>query len=86
MPCYQTRDLSVVDVFTDSLTVEAVPDGIIINHKYNLTATVNHRGSLAASGHYWSYIALLKCDDDHVHNISKSELNNSTSYLFFFSG
>ena len=74
MPCYQTRDLSVVDVFTDSLTVEAVPDGIIINHKYNLTATVNHRGSLTA-WHYWSYVALfkstwLKCDDDHMTTMS----------------
>ena len=42
----QTRDLSVVNVFPDSLTVKAVSDGIIINHKYNLQATVNHTGSL----------------------------------------
>ena len=52
----QTRDLSVVNVFSDSLTVKAVSDGIIIKQKYNLRATVNHIGSLTA-GHYWSYVA-----------------------------
>ena len=85
----QTRDLSIVNVFPDSLTVKAVSDGLIIKHKYNLRATVNHIGSLTA-GHYWSYVALskstwLKCDDDGVTEISKRELNNNTSYLFFFS-
>ena len=85
----QTRDLSIVNVFPDSLTVKAVSDGLIIKHKYNLRATVNHIGSLTA-GHYWSYVALpkptwLKCDDDRVTEISKRELNNNTSYLFFFS-
>jgi ubiquitin C-terminal hydrolase len=85
----QTRDLSIVNVFPDSLTVKAVSDGLIIKHKYNLRATVNHIGSLTA-GHYWSYVALskstwLKCDDDRVTEISKRELNNDTSYLFFFS-
>ena len=84
-----TRDLSIVNVFPDSLTVKAVSDGLIIKHKYNLRATVNHIGSLTA-GHYWSYVALskstwLKCDDDRVTEISKRELNNNTSYLFFFS-
>ena len=82
------RDLSEVNV-SDSLTVEAVSDGIIIKHKYNLRATVNHRGSLTA-GHRWSYVALfkstwLKFDNGHVTEISKRELNNNTSYLFFFS-
>ena len=86
---HQTRDLSVVNVFPDSLTVKAVSDGIIINHKYNLRATVNYRGSLEA-GHYWYYVALSKstwltCDGDHVTEISKRELNNNTFYLFFFS-
>ena len=85
----QTRDLSVVNVFPDSINVKAVSDGIIIKHKYNLRATVNHRGSLIA-GHYWSYVALskstwLKCDNDHVTELSKRELNNNMSYLFFFS-
>ncbi len=84
-----TRDLSVVNVFPDMLYVKAVSDGLIIDHKYNLRATVNHRGTLT-SGHYWSYVALtkstwLKCDDDHVTEISKRVLNNDTSYLFFFS-
>ena len=32
----------------DSLTVKAVSDGLIIKHKYNLRATVNHIGSLTA--------------------------------------
>ena len=53
----QTRDLSVLNIFPDSLTVKAVSDGIIINHKYNLRATVNHIGLLRA-GHHWSYVAL----------------------------
>ena len=80
----QTRDLSIVNVFPDSLFVKAVSDGLIIKHKYNLRATVNHIGSLTA-GQYWSYVALskstwLKCDDDRVTEISKRELNNDTSY------
>ena len=36
-----TRDLSVVNVFPDTLNIKAVSDGIIIDHKYNLRATVN---------------------------------------------
>ena len=85
----QTRDLSVVNVFPDSLTDKTVTDGITINYKYNLRATVNHTGSLIA-GHYWSYVASskstwLKCDDDRVTEISMRELNNNTFYLFFFS-
>ena len=54
----QTRDLSVVNVFPDSLTVKVVSDGIVINHKYNLRATVNHRSSLMA-GYHWSYVVLM---------------------------
>ena len=53
----QTRDISVFNVFPDSLTDKAVSDGMIINQKYNLRATVNHRGSLMAV-HYWSHVAL----------------------------
>ena len=84
----QTRDLSVVNVFPDTLTVKEVSDGIIINHKYNLRATVNYRGSLSA-GHYLSHVALSKCtwlkfEDGHVTATSKRELNNNTSYFFFF--
>ena len=41
-----TRDLSIVNVFPDSLTVKAVSDGLIIKHKYNLRATVNHMAHL----------------------------------------
>ena len=61
----QTRDISVFNVFPDSLTDKAVSEGICDynhynhNHKYNLRATVNHRGSLTA-GHYWSYVASSK--------------------------
>ena len=55
----QTRDLSIVNVFPDFLTVKAVSDGLILKHKYYLRATVNHIGSLTA-GHYWSYVALSK--------------------------
>ena len=71
----QTRDLSIVNVFPDSLTVKVVSVGIIIKHKYNLRATENHRGSLT-TGHYWFYVALskstwLKCEDGHVTEISK---------------
>ena len=83
----QTRDLSVVNVFLDSLTVKRYQMALS-STIYNLGATVNHTGSLTAR-HYWSYVALskstwLKCDDGHVTEISKRELNNNTFYLFFF--
>ena len=75
----------MVNVFSDSLTVKEVSDGIIIKHKYNLRATLNHIGSLTA-GHHWSYVTLskstwLKCYDYHVTEISKKELNIYTSYF-----
>ena len=81
----KTRDLSVLNIFPDSLTVKAISDGIIINHRYNLRASVNHIGSLTAE-HYWSCVALskstwLKYDDDHVTEISKRELNNNIILL-----
>ena len=84
-----TRDFSVVKVFPDILHVKAIADGLVVNHAYNLRATVNHRGTLS-SGHYWSHVALtkstwLKCDDIHVGEMKRRSLNNDSSYLFFFS-
>ena len=84
-----SRNFSKVTVFPDTLKIKAVSDGVIMKHIYKLRATVNHRGSIS-SGHYWAYVALsnstwLKCDDDKISVISKRDLNNDSSYLFFYS-
>ena len=84
-----SRNFAKVRVFPDTLKIKAVSDGVIMKHIYKLRATVNHRGSIS-SGHYWAYVALsnstwLKCDDDKISVISKRDLNNDSSYLFFYS-
>ena len=84
-----TRNFSNVTGLPDTLKIKAVSDGVIMKHIYKLRATVNHRGSLS-SGHYWAYVSLsnstwLKCNDDEISVISKRDLNNDSSYLFFYS-
>ena len=62
---HQTRDLSAVKVFPDSLIIKAVSDGIIINHKNNPRATLNHRSS------HRTWVLLVSCSFDESYLVKK---------------
>ncbi|XP_057294826.1 ubiquitin carboxyl-terminal hydrolase 51-like [Hydractinia symbiolongicarpus] len=64
-------------------------DDVSFNNKYNLVATINHSGTLKA-GHYWAFIkdqqnTWFKCNDRCISQVDTFHLNNSSSYILFFS-
>ena len=58
-------------------------------YKYSLIATVNHSGALNR-GDYWAYVKDLyssswySCNGKLVINAEESSLNNTTSYILFY--
>jgi len=76
-------------VCTTSLEIPVIVDSEIkYNMQYNLVATINHTGNLK-QGHYTAYIknastSWSHCNDSAVLPSSKSMLDNTSSYLFFF--
>ena len=72
---------------TVPITIE---DEVSLINKYSLIATINHSGTLSR-GHYWAYIKDLHlpcwylCNDKLVSNVKESYLNNTTSYILFYS-
>ena len=77
--------------FGQYLTVPiTIEDEVSSINKYSLIATINHSGTLSR-GHYWACIKDLHspcwylCNDKLVSNVEESYLNNTTSYILFYS-
>ena len=76
-------------VCTPQLVIPVIVDTEIkYNMHFNLVATINHTGNLK-QGHYTAYIknastSWSHCNDSAVLPTSKSMLDNTSSYLFFF--
>ena len=72
---------------TVPITIE---DEVSLINKYSLIATINHSGTLSR-GHSWACIKDLHlpccylCYDKLVSNVKESCLNNTTSYILFYS-
>ena len=72
---------------TVPITIE---DEVSFINKCSLIATINHSGTLSR-GHYWACIKDLHspcwylCNDKLVSNVEESYLNNTTSYILFYS-
>ena len=72
---------------TVPITIE---DEVSFMNKYSLIAAINHSGILSR-GHYWACIKDLHspcwylCNDKLVSNVDESYLNNTTSYILFYS-
>ena len=67
-----------------------IEDEVSFINKYSLIATINHSGTLSR----WHYRACIKdlhspcwylCNDKLVSNVEESYLNNTTSYILFYS-
>ena len=77
----------LVQYLTIPITTE---DEVSFINKYSLSATINHSGTLIR-GHYWACIKDLHspcwylCNDKLVSNVEESYLNNTTSYILFYS-
>ena len=72
-----------------TLSVPIIYDNVEINKKYRLLGTINHSGSLSR-GHYTAFIRMLNenswllCNDAAVLNSKETELDNNSSYIYFF--
>ena len=68
----------------------SVEDEVSFTNKYSLNATINHSGTLN-KGHYWAFIKDLHSSSWHsyndklVFNVEDNSLNNTTSYILFYS-
>ena len=76
-----SRDLEL-KVF---ITVE---DEVSFSSKYSLVASINHAGAID-QGHYWAVRKDLNsgdwsCNDKVVLTVPQHSLNNTTSYILFF--
>ena len=73
---------------TVPITIE---DEVSFTNKYSLIATINHSGTLNR-GHYWAFIKDLhssswySCNDKSVFNVEENSVNNTISYIIFFTG
>ena len=67
-----------------------VEDEVSFTYKYSLIATINHLGTLN-KGHYWAFIKNLhssswySCNNKLVFYVEENSLNNTTSYILFYS-
>ena len=67
-----------------------IKNEVSLINKYSLIVTINHSGILS-KGHYWACIKDLHlpcwylCNDKLVSNVKESYLNNTTSYILFYS-
>ena len=72
---------------TVPITIE---DEVSFINKYSLIATINHSSTLSRE-HYWGCIKDLHlhfwylCNDKLVSNVEETYLNNTTSYIIFYS-
>ena len=82
--CTQTQ---LGQYLTVPITIE---EEVSFINKYSLIATVNHSGTLRRE-HYWPCIKDLHwpcwylCNDKSVSNVEETYLNNTTSYILFYS-
>ena len=82
--CTQSQ---VGQYLTVPITIE---DEVSFINKYSLIATINHSSTLSRE-HYWGCIKDLHlhfwylCNDKLVSNVEETYLNNTTSYIIFYS-
>ena len=74
-------------LFTVPKTIE---DKVCFTSKYSLIASINHSGTLNR-GHYWTFIkdvhssSWSSCKGKLVFNVDENFVNNTTSYILFYS-
>ena len=73
--------------FTETLSVPVVVDDVSFHKKFNLTATVNHTGTLD-KGHCTTYVKLSYsssqqfCNDVAVLRSTVEKINNTSSCIY----
>ena len=74
---------------TKTYSVPVAVDDVSFHKKFNVTATVNHTGTLD-KGHYTAYVTLSNssswqfCDDIAVLRSSVEKVNNTSSYICIY--